>query len=157
MDCNNIFNFSKNQYIMLSFCISPASDQFKQLWNGNASSHHGYHPEITSISQFSSHHSKCERKPASSLFWFFNTCRAPSKIGKNCCEMWDRNEACPTRLPIKSGKRSELTELKVWMPLSSYVIKHNCEQTKYTLKTWSVVKLRKILTSTTKLLEQHVT
>ena len=67
--------------------------------------------------------------------------------------MWNRIEACPTRLLMKSGKRSKL---KVWMAIWHYVIKFNCEQTKYTLKTWSVVKLRKILTSTTKLLEQNV-
>ena len=31
----------------------------------------------------------------------------PSEIGKNCCEMWIRNEACPNKLLKKSGDRSK--------------------------------------------------
>ena len=32
----------------------------------------------------------------------------PSKTSKKYCEIWDRNEACPTRLPMKCGHRSKL-------------------------------------------------
>ena len=32
----------------------------------------------------------------------------PYKIGKTLCETWNRNEACPTTLPMKSGHRSKL-------------------------------------------------
>ena len=34
-----------------------------------------------------------------------------SKISKNCCEMRNKNEACPTTLPMKSGHRSKLKDL----------------------------------------------
>ena len=32
----------------------------------------------------------------------------PSKIGKNGCEMRERNETCPTTLSMKRGHRSKL-------------------------------------------------
>ena len=44
-------------------------------------------------------------KPASSYFWLFELLY-PLKKAKNCCEMWNRNKACPTTPPMISGHRS---------------------------------------------------
>ena len=66
--------------------VSPCLTWIYQAMKWNASSPLGNYPEITSIPNFSSIF-KCEMKPASSWFWFSRL--IPSKIGKNCCEMWN--------------------------------------------------------------------
>ena len=78
------------------------------------------HPKLISITDVSSFFI-CEIKPASAWFWFFGTkaYSLPSKLGKNCWEMWNRNEAYPTAIPMKSWHRSKL---KVTLP----ILLHTC-------------------------------
>ena len=101
-------NMMKNsRQSIMSLTLPTASPQITRPWNGNASSPHGKHPQNTSISHFPSIF-KCKIKPAASKFWIYNTYCLPFKICKNGCEMWNRNEICPTTLSMKSGHRFKL-------------------------------------------------
>ena len=74
----------------LDLC-SPAPLQFAGPWNGSASS-----PSTFPIS------TKLKR----GLRYFNLSTLIPTKISWDFCEMWSRNEACPTTSPIQSGHRS---------------------------------------------------
>ena len=75
----------------------------------------------------------------------------PSKIGKNCCEMWNRNEACLTTLTMKSGPRSKLKAVLAYnlqLPVNlinrnRFVMKQPM-QPNITTKLWIIVRLLKM-------------
>ena len=86
-----------------------ASHEFTGPWNGNALSPHGNHPQITvHVHPFQISHLFLNLKWILPHLNYYFSKLIPSKIGKNCCEMWNRNEACPTTSPMNSGNRSNL-------------------------------------------------